>query len=41
MLQKASPDPHILPMMPIRAPGHMPNVKPISVKDDANPNNGG
>lgn len=41
MLQKASPAPHILPMIPIRAPGHMPNVNPMRVKDEAKPNSGG
>jgi hypothetical protein len=40
-LQKANPDPHKLPMVPMRAPGHIPKVNPMRVRDDANPNNGG
>jgi hypothetical protein len=41
MLQKARPAPHMLPAIPIRAPGHMPKVNPMSVRDDANPKRGG
>jgi hypothetical protein len=28
-------------MVPMRAPGHIPKVNPMRVRDDANPNNGG
>jgi hypothetical protein len=41
MLQKARPAPHMLPAIPINAPGHIPKVKPMRVRDDAKPKRGG
>lgn len=41
MLQKANADPTILPKKASKAPGHIPKVNPIMVREVAKPNKGG